>query len=514
MISGLAVQGLDTVSTGWADPSAFTPKLSAIVTLSRALVIYLAWSVRESEIQVALQNGLDIATAQAEAIEIYPQVQNMVQQFMCLTQFNGKPTPMARILHMRTFGLKISFNTKSIARVSWRDGYNEICIDQTSFTMTDLRTVVHGLHETCRARLVHQLMFLSEEEQLPKLELRALFDNPAELVEGWSFFQDRRNTEAFQQIRKDRWLWKRMLNEDSITNQLLQGDPELITSYDQLHFNPVAVEDYFRTVKQFKEELIVLCHLTAGAPARGPELLSVMHENGVDSRAQRGVFLDNGMVELVTSYHKGYSLSQRVKIIHRYLPQEVGELVVFYLWLVEPFLQHLQQLTRGQVEFSSYLWEPEPEKLANVELEADLDYTNEDSSEDGSIHWSDGGESGHHEYIPPHLNLQPLNVDGFWSTNRLKRVMKRECNARVGVAFSPSQWRQVYLAIQRVHMQSSEATELLDQLYLGKTIPSQQTQSAHSSLIEDNVYGILATENPLSTFTLQRQFRKLSQMWH
>ena len=35
--------------------------------------------------------------------------------------------------------------------------------------------------------------------------------------------------------------------------------------------------------------------------------------------------------------------------------------------------------------------------------------------------------------------VQPLNVDGFWSTNRLKRVMKRECNLRIRVEFSPSQ---------------------------------------------------------------------------
>jgi hypothetical protein len=230
-----------------------------------------------------------------------------------------------------------------------------------------------------------------------------------------------------------------MVNENSISNQLLQGDLDLVTSHNQLRFNLVAVEDYFRTVKKFKEELIVLCHLTASAPARGPELLSVMHTNGQDSRAQRGVFLDDGIVELVITYHKGFSLSQKVKIIHRYLPREVGELVVFYLWLVEPFLQHLQQMTRGQVEFSSHLWEPEPENFATLELEADPDHDQGDSSEEESNIWSDSEESRHYEPPPQELALQPLNVDGFWSTNRLKRVMKRECYARIGASFSPSQ---------------------------------------------------------------------------
>lgn len=40
------------------------------------------------------------------------------------------------------------------------------------------------------------------------------------------------------------------------------------------------------------------------------------------------------MVVFVTRYHKGYSLSGDVKIIHQYLLQEVGELLVQYLWLV------------------------------------------------------------------------------------------------------------------------------------------------------------------------------------
>ena len=94
-------------------------------------------------------------------------------------------------------------------------------INQTSFTIGELRDIVHGLHETCRERLVTQLMFLQGEEQLPQLELKRLFDNPAELGEEWSFLQDVRNLDTLQQVRRDRWLWKRMLNEEKISSQLL-----------------------------------------------------------------------------------------------------------------------------------------------------------------------------------------------------------------------------------------------------------------------------------------------------
>ena len=48
------------------------------------------------------------------------------------------------------------------------------------------------------------------------------------------------------------------------------------------------------------------------------------------------------MVSMVTSYHKGFYASNDVKIIHRYLPRDIGELVVWYLWLVLPFVERME----------------------------------------------------------------------------------------------------------------------------------------------------------------------------
>jgi len=45
----------------------------------------------------------------------------------------------------------------------------------------------------------------------------------------------------------------------------------------------------------------------------------------------RNVFIEGGMVSIVTTYHKGYSTTGNTKIIYRYLPKEVGELLIYYL---------------------------------------------------------------------------------------------------------------------------------------------------------------------------------------
>jgi hypothetical protein len=41
--------------------------------------------------------------------------------------------------------------------------------------------------------------------------------------------------------------------------------------------------------------------------------------------------MDRGMACFVTSYQKNYRSTGQVKVIHRYLPREAGELLVWYL---------------------------------------------------------------------------------------------------------------------------------------------------------------------------------------
>lgn len=67
-------------------------------------------------------------------------------------------------------------------------------------------------------------------------------------------------------------------------------------------------------------------------------------------------------MSFVTFYYKGYSIQGSIKIIHQYLPREVSELVVYYLWLVLPFAQRLQMLALDKLFQSistQFLWASE-----------------------------------------------------------------------------------------------------------------------------------------------------------
>jgi hypothetical protein len=102
-----------------------------------------------------------------------------------------------------------------------------------------------------------------------------------------------------------------------------------------------AIEVYLQRVAYFREKLAIAIHVSGGQPARAPELLSVRHCN-TDSGGHRNIFIEDGLVAFVTQYHKGFYASNDTKVIHRYLPREVGELVVWYLWLVLPFVERLE----------------------------------------------------------------------------------------------------------------------------------------------------------------------------
>jgi hypothetical protein len=89
-------------------------------------------------------------------------------------------------------------------------------------------------------------------------------------------------------------------------------------------------------MKEAWSKLAALVHITGGAPPRGTELVTVKHSNTANGDSQ-GIFIEDGLVVFVTKYYKNVGQTGKGKVIYRYLPREVGELVVFYLWFARPF---------------------------------------------------------------------------------------------------------------------------------------------------------------------------------
>ena len=539
VISGLAILGIDPIGGGWKSATMYTPTLSAIVTTMQAFVAYRALRQFQREVEhLRERQGYSEQEAREIAGSIFHRVREMVDKFMTLTSHGGQPTPMNHVLHARTYGLKIRFTTAAEGMVCWRG--NEIMAGPVNFTMNQLRTAVHGLQQTTWIRLLQEMLLLDVDSDgrvrqgttdiAAQLDLPSLYDNPREMSPRWNFIQDPRNA-----CLKDGhiWLFKRVLEEIPLQKRFIrqdshQGNEDGPSEDTTLQLNQTTVDDYFRSLRSFKEQLFVLVHLTGGAPARGTEITSIQHRNGVN--AARGVFIENGLVSFVTSYHKGYSKSQDVKLIYRYVPAEVSKIVVYYLWLVQPFVEILQSMALGAREFGDFIWEPEFEDVFGEDEDReqegdeeeeeggddddDDDNDNDDKDDDIRDDGSQQQQQQQQQQVVP-----PKNADGFWGTDRVRRVMQQETLARLGVRIPTIMWRHLYPAIQERHTSNRAVIETIDNIYRGQPEVGAQDetrakQAGHSRRTETMIYGRLLMESPFHTVAERDKFRRVSRDWH
>lgn len=543
IMSGLAVCGMSQDGgRKWRPAILYTPDLSGIVTVLRALVVYSARERRKHEVEAGMSQGMKREEAERAASTVLQKVKASVHDFMTLTAYGGRVTPLNHIMQQRTYGRRIRETTKAGTRVAWAG--DTMLIDKVAFSIEDIRAVSFGLRETARKRLLAALTFVGEDgedgERLPALRLETIVDDMGCTEEGWSFLADGRNKFA---VDGEEWLVGRVCREVGLRKRFLrkrqaEGKPEGMSEW-----NERAVEGYFRQVRQFKEELFTLAHLSAGAPARGTELITVMHRNPQQGRGERGVFVDDGMVVFATSYHKNYQHSKTKKPIQRYLPEEVGELLVYYLWLVEPFVRILQTAARDQVEWSDFIWEPKneegwgegggggssEEEEGNSEGEEEVESVESDREEDEEEERQASKEDrGKNDTIEGKEKARASNVDGFWGTDRVRNTLKRETGKRIDASIGTSTWRQAYAALQRRYTRDIRVFKSVARWYdeQGRkqdkdmedgSDPEEEIaarQACHTRRMEEMMYGLLHGEWRATTSSEREGFRRVSRDWH
>ncbi|KAJ5325110.1 hypothetical protein N7476_003710 [Penicillium atrosanguineum] len=114
---------------------------------------------------------------------------------------------------------------------------------------------------------------------------------------GVEFLQDPRTSWP---VNGAQWMSDRVRTERPLQ--------QLFIHADEGRFSIDGIKRFFGFVADFKEKLAVVSHITSGQPARGPELLSIRHRNTA-AGGQRNVFIEDGLVALVTRYHKGFYAS-------------------------------------------------------------------------------------------------------------------------------------------------------------------------------------------------------------
>jgi hypothetical protein len=292
----------------------------------------------------------------------------MAKEFLTLTGPDAThATPMDSVLRLRAYGRAIRDNATEEGKIDW-DG-EKVLYGQISFDMSALRSMVHGMVEEAKAVLFRDLMLLKADEEgaltdegmaeLPQIDWANMADNPAETASGWNLFKDSRNKERLKVngVEGRDWLRLRILGNAEKRSEFVDVD-RARDKADAVPWSAKRILKYGRCLAEFKERLLVVVHMTGGQPGRATELYSQHFKNSANG-TQRSVYVERGLIAMVSTYHKGYAQTAKPKIIHRYLPREVGELMFYYLWLILPFWEHLEAVCAGRRgETSGFIWEP------------------------------------------------------------------------------------------------------------------------------------------------------------
>jgi hypothetical protein len=182
-----------------------------------------------------------------------------------------------------------------------------------------------------------------------------------------------------------------------------------------------------------------------------------------------------------------------MKIIHRYLPLEVGEMVVYYVWLVVPFLEQLHILApvHGLGDPGSFLWPK------SVDAAARLERKTAEPLEDN---------------MPCRGSEQNVVREEPWESDRLGSVIKEEFKRGLNTTASIILWRHTAIAISRRHL--PEGNKFKRDYGLDERNTAMDLQAAHTSRMAGICYARDMREGPGQTASLRAEFRALSRSWH
>ena len=226
-----------------------------------------------------------------------------------------------------------------------------------------------------------------------------------------------------------------------------------------------SVKSYLRKIKRFKELLLFIVHLTRGQPARGTEITGIRFKNGFSQ--DRNIFVVAGQVVTVTRYHKSQAEVDTPKVIPRFLPWRVGQLLVMYIAYVQPFEELLAVKTYGS-GWAEHVW---------------------------------------------------TVGEGIWDTEKLSKIISRETSKALGVRLTTLSYRHAAAAIGRKKVGSrfaqgyQEEIGEIEEPEIDEEDP-MDLAAARGSAVGQRRYGVSSDIIKHLSMRSIELFRPLCGKWH
>jgi superfamily II DNA helicase RecQ len=362
---------------------------------------------------------------------------------------DGSYSVMSKMISLLAYGKHIALNHGNAGAVMWsRDG-KEMTIRGMPIVIARFRKMVHDIIAEAEDMLWRKLMWTKDRERF-EIALHKLEDDVTFTKRGVSFITNPKN----KLEDKREWMLNRALGVNVGRKMRRRGEWVMR-----------QVRAYLREIDRFREKLLFCVHLTGGQPARGTEITTIRFRNGYAQ--DRNIFAIHGHVVVVTRYHKSQSQLDKPKVIPRFLPWRVGQLLALYLVYVQPFQEYLSVQVKGS-GWSDYVW---------------------------------------------------ANEKGPWETDRLTRVIKRETESRLGAKLTTHDYRHTAISIGRrvvgegfAHGYAEEIADIEEPEV--ETDDALEMSAGRGGEVGANRYGVsVDVIKHLSGRTVDT-FRPLSEKWH
>ena len=370
----------------------------------------------------------------------------------------GTQSPMDTILCWLRYGLGINKMTRGNEAFEWSEDMTVLRYHDEPITIAQFPILANIIVTQAQRILVEKLCFgenMTEHESFGQLK-----DSRLDKTPGASIMSYEPNRKILSPSPKS-----------ILTLALRQTAPRWKSATSQSDsWNALPMQTYLHLHELFLDYLVVACHILGGQPPRGCELLRLRITQTAES--DRNLFLLNGQVMMVLRYHKGQAKSGMEKIIPRFVPAQVGKLVLCYLYFVRPFIVMIQRILRiVPCGMSSLMWAKD----------------------------SIGKKS--------------------WDPARLRILMQRHTERYMGVELHIQGWRQIAVAMDRDLLRTPkdliDSTEYDDE---GKEVSlleqDHNGQVGHSSKVADQHYGLKIGDIPGLDQSILVRYRSVARKWH
>ena len=249
---------------------------------------------------------------------------------------DGTMSVMSNMISLLAYGKLIALNHGNSGSIFWEKGDRVMRLHSSRIVMDKFREMVKKAITDAEQLLWSDLMW---EANRFEVDLDELMDDVTFRKRGAYFVNNDRN--GLQKAWK--WMVKRA-KQTKVGRRLRKNK--------QWHSRRAF--EYLRKVDQFLKLLMFGVHVTSGQPARGPEITSLRFKNGY--LQDRNVFVVDGIVMTVTRYHKSQSQWDVPKVVPRFLPWRLGQLMVVYLTYVQPFVERLSVTVGYGCGWGEYIW--------------------------------------------------------------------------------------------------------------------------------------------------------------